>query len=63
MKANVGTIDQVARVLAGAVLVLLAMTGAVGVWGYVGLLVAMTGVVRFCPAYSLFGISTCRKPE
>jgi hypothetical protein len=28
-------------------------------WGLVGLLPLATGLFRFCPAYGLFGLSTC----
>ncbi len=33
MNANVGTIDRALRILVGAVLIVLAATGKVGVWG------------------------------
>jgi len=33
MNANVGGIDRVARIVAGVVLIALAATGTVGVWG------------------------------
>jgi hypothetical protein len=28
-------------------------------WGMVGILPLATGLFRFCPAYSIFGLSTC----
>jgi len=59
MKFNVGTIDRVIRVLAGATLITLAATGTVGVWGYIGVVPLVTGLFKFCPAYMLFGLSTC----
>ena len=59
MKANIGTIDRVVRILAGLVLIGLAFTGTIGVWGYVGVVLLLTGVVRVCPAYSILGINTC----
>ena len=59
MKANVGGMDRILRVVAGAVLTLLAVTGTVGAWGYLGLIVLATGVFRFCGAYTLLGINTC----
>lgn len=59
MKANVGTIDRVLRVLVGVVLITLAATGKVGMWGYIGVVPLLTGLVRFCPAYTLLGIRTC----
>ncbi len=59
MKANVGGIDRVLRIGAGAILVALAVTGTIGAWGYLGLIVLATGVFSFCGAYTLLGISTC----
>jgi uncharacterized membrane protein YfcA len=60
MKANVGTIDRTARVIIGVALIALAVTGVIGVWGYIGILPLVTAFFRFCPAYVPFGISTCQ---
>lgn len=59
MKANVGGIDRLLRIIAGVVLVGLAAMGTIGTWGYLGLIVLATGVFRFCGAYTLLGINTC----
>lgn len=59
MKANVGGIDRIARIVFGLVLIALAATGTVGWWGYIGVVPLLTGIFRFCPAYPLLGISTC----
>ena len=59
MKINEGTIDRALRVIAGLVLIGLAATGTVGVWGWIGVLPLVTGIVGFCPAYAIFGMSTC----
>jgi len=59
MKSNVGGIDRILRVVAGLVLITLAATGTVGLWGYIGIMPLLTGVFRFCPAYALGGFSTC----
>ena len=61
MKANVGTIDRVLRILVGALLIALTLTGIIGLWGWIGLVPLATGVVRFCPLYPLLGISTCKQ--
>ncbi len=58
MKANVGGIDRVLRIVAGVILVALAVTGTIGAWGYLGLIVLATGVFSFCEAYTLLGINT-----
>ncbi len=59
MKANVGGIDRVLRIVAGIILIALAVTGTIGAWGYLGLIVLATGVFSFCGAYTLLGINTC----
>jgi len=64
MKVNEGTIDRALRVIAGLVLIGLAATGTVGVWGWIGVLPLVTGIAGTCPAYAIFGTSTCpmKKP-
>jgi hypothetical protein len=59
MKTNEGTIDRAVRVLAGLVLIALAVTGTIGVWGWIGIVPVATGLIGWCPAYTLLGISTC----
>ncbi|MBI5430640.1 MAG: DUF2892 domain-containing protein [Nitrosomonadales bacterium] len=59
MKMNEGMLDRALRVIAGLVLVTLAATGTIGVWGWIGLLPLVTGAVGFCPAYAIFGMNTC----
>lgn len=59
MKCNAGTIDRAARVIAGLALIALAATGTVGVWGWIGVVPLLTGIVGFCPAYAMFGMNTC----
>ena len=59
MKTNEGTVDRALRVIAGLVLIGLAATGTVGIWGWIGIMPLLTGAIGFCPAYSIFGISTC----
>jgi hypothetical protein len=59
MKANVGGIDRILRIAVGALLTVLAALGTIGIWGYIGVVLAASGLVRFCPAYLPFGISTC----
>ena len=59
MKANVGGLDRLARIAVGLLLIVLAVTGTVGLWGYLGVLPLVTGLVGWCPPYALFGWSTC----
>jgi len=62
MKSNVGGLDRGIRILAGLAIL------AAGVyfkswWGLVGLVPLATGVLRWCPAYLPFGISSCGGQE
>ncbi len=59
MSLNVGRWDRVLRVVVGLVLIALAATGTVGLWGWIGVVPVATGLFGFCPAYSLLGIKTC----
>lgn len=59
MKTNEGTIDRALRVIAGLVLIALAATGTVGLWGWIGIVPLATGLIGWCPAYTLLGINTC----
>jgi len=58
MKTNVGKIDTLVRVLAGVAL-LVAGYHYQTWWGLVGILPLLTAALGNCPAYTLFGISTC----
>ncbi|HEY0847198.1 MAG TPA: TIGR01244 family sulfur transferase [Noviherbaspirillum sp.] len=60
MKANIGGIDRLARIAVGAGLIGAAAVGAIGAWGWLGVVPLATGVFRFCPAYLPFGLSSCR---
>lgn len=60
MQINVGTPDRIARIIVGLVLIALAATGTVGWWGWIGVVPLLTGIFRFCPAYSLLGANTCK---
>ena len=62
MKINEGVIDRSLRVIAGLVLIGLAATGTIGMWGYIGIIPLVTGAVGMCPIYSLLGINSCPAP-
>ena len=59
MKHNAGSLDRILRIVAGLVLIGLAATGTVGLWGWIGVVPLATGLFGFCPAYTLLGINTC----
>jgi hypothetical protein len=60
VRTNEGTIDRVVRTLVGIALLSLAFVGPKTLWGYVGLVPLATGLLGWCPLYTLLGISTCR---
>ncbi|MGG2399281.1 DUF2892 domain-containing protein [Pseudomonas sp. SH1-B] len=60
MKTNVGTLDRSLRIAAGLMLIALSLAGAIGLWGWIGVVPLATGVLRFCPVYPLLGINTCK---
>lgn len=59
MKINVGGIDRILRIVAGLMLMALAATGIIGMWGWIGIMPLLTGIFKFCPAYTLLGMNTC----
>jgi len=59
MKTNEGSLDRIARIVAGLVLIGLAATGTVGMWGWIGVVPLLTGAIGWCPLYTMLGINTC----
>ena len=59
MMKNVGSTDRALRVFIGALLILLSLLNVIGPWGWIGLLPIATGMLRFCPAYSILGLRSC----
>lgn len=59
MIQNVGGIDRMLRIVAGLALIILAATGVLGPFAWLGIILMATGVFRLCMIYSLFGLSTC----
>lgn len=59
MKTNVGGIDKILRILVGIALIVMAYMNVVGVWGYIGVVPLLTGLIGWCPVYPLLGISSC----
>jgi hypothetical protein len=58
---NVGSIDRVARIVAGLALIAFAIfsTSPYALWGFIGIVPLATGLMSTCPAYSLLGLNTC----
>jgi len=65
MTLNVGNIDRMLRGAAGLVLLALAFFAGLSGAGFwialvVGAVMLGTAGMRFCPAYSLLGLKTCK---
>ncbi len=56
---NQATVERVIRVVAGVVLLSLVFVGPQTLFGLVGLVPLVTGLLGSCPIYTLFGFSTC----
>lgn len=59
MKTNEGGIDRIVRIVAGLVLLGLMATGTIGWWGWLGIVPLATGLIGWCPVYTLLGMNTC----
>ncbi|MCU0390433.1 MAG: DUF2892 domain-containing protein [Thermoflexibacter sp.] len=58
MKANVGKTDKMVRVLLALII------GGLGLFfqswlGLIAFVPLLTGMINWCPLYSIFGINTC----
>ncbi|MDO9052163.1 MAG: DUF2892 domain-containing protein [Methylotenera sp.] len=60
MKANVGGIDRVLRIVAGLALIAWVVLADGRVWAWIGVVPLATGLIKFCPLYGIFGISSCK---
>ncbi|MFN2309254.1 MAG: DUF2892 domain-containing protein [Gammaproteobacteria bacterium] len=58
MSRNVGNIDRILRIVVGLVLLSLVFIGPQTPWGWIGLIPLTTGLIRWCPTYTLLGIKT-----
>lgn len=62
--SNVGSVDRIVRIVVGLLLIAFAIpigfpqTGWNWV-GWIGVVPLLTAVFAYCPAYTLFGMSTC----
>ncbi|MCG8494133.1 MAG: DUF2892 domain-containing protein [Sneathiellales bacterium] len=61
MPKNEGTIDRALRIIVGLAVLSLAFVGPQTPWAYLGLVPLLTGLVGYCPLYSLLGICTMKK--
>lgn len=63
MSQNIGGIDRTLRIILGALLIVATVMGALPAWGWIGIVPLATGLMSWCPAYSLFGLNTCPLSE
>ncbi|GGP03867.1 hypothetical protein GCM10010992_13910 [Cloacibacterium rupense] len=66
MKANMGGIDKIIRIIIAVVIGYLYYSGSItGTLSVVLLAIAavflLTSIISFCPLYTLFGINTCKR--
>ncbi|WP_146345952.1 YgaP family membrane protein [Phaeobacter marinintestinus] len=59
MLRNEGTLDRALRIIAGLILLALVFIGPKTLWGLVGLVPLITGLLGNCPVYQIFGFNTC----
>ncbi len=59
LKTNEHPIERGVRIVLGLGLIGMAAIGTVGMWGYIGVVPLLTGIVGTCPIYTALGFSTC----
>ncbi|MBX3688268.1 DUF2892 domain-containing protein [Dokdonella sp.] len=61
MRANVGGIDKILRIILGLALMAWTLFFQGPLWAWIGVVPLATGLFNFCPVYRLLGINTCRR--
>ncbi len=59
MKKNVGNVDKTIRIILGIGIIVMGI-GFQSWLGIIGVIPLITGIIGYCPLYSIFGISTCK---
>lgn len=64
MTTNIGTLDRGLRIIFGLALIGAALgfygPAYTSVWGWIGAVPVATALIGWCPAYTIFGINTCK---
>jgi len=60
MTTNIGKVERIVRIVVGLGVLSLVFVGPKSPWAYLGILPLLTGLVGWCPPYTLLGISTVR---
>ncbi|HEX6594200.1 MAG TPA: DUF2892 domain-containing protein [Bacillota bacterium] len=65
MKTNVGSTDQVVRIILGVVFLSLffILDGGLKYISLIGVVLLLSAFIKYCPLYSIFGINTCSKEK
>ncbi len=58
MPKNVGGIDRILRIVVGAALIIWHLFLGGPVWAWIGVVPLATGLLNFCPVYSILGLDT-----
>ncbi|MCF6220968.1 MAG: DUF2892 domain-containing protein [Robiginitomaculum sp.] len=61
MTKNIGSPERLIRIIVGLVLIALVFVGPKTIWGWIGVVPLLTGLIGWCPPYQLLGINTCKK--
>lgn len=61
MPCNEGNVDRLLRILAGGAILSLYFVGPQSPWALIGVVPLLTGLIGYCPAYSLIGVNTCAR--
>ncbi len=57
---NEHKVERAIRVVLGVALLSLTFVGPKTMWGLIGLVPLVTGLLGSCPIYTLTGVSTCK---
>lgn len=63
MKSNVGSVDKIVRLVMALALFSLffILPGDQKWFGVIGFVPLLTGLLNWCPLYTIFGLNTCRR--
>ena len=64
MTKNIGGMEQMIRLVLGVLALGMAVFGGLPTWavvvtGVVGVVALVTGSLKYCPVWTLFGVNTC----
>jgi hypothetical protein len=62
MQANIGKTEKIIRIIVGVAII---VAGVIfqSWWGAIGAIPLITGLINYCPAWSIFGINTCKTAQ